>query len=94
MAVTNADVDRVAVSAGASVTLRAADRNRRGLLIHNETAVTLYVKCGEAVTSTDYSIAVPAGKALNFRGNPIYVGIVTGRLASGSGDVQVTEFYG
>lgn len=93
MAVTNADVQRVAVST-VTVELANANRNRRGIAIYNETAGTLYVKCGLDATTTDYSIQVPSGKTLNLKGNPIYVGVLTGRLDAGSGHVQVTEFYG
>jgi hypothetical protein len=94
MAVTNAEVDRVETAAASAATLAMPNRNRRGLTIFNESAAVLYVKAGESASSTDYTVAVEPSGYLNLKGNPIYVGLVTGRLASGSGNAQVTEFYG
>ena len=94
MAVTNAIVTRVATSAAASAILRSSNRNRRGLTVYNESAAVLYVKCGENASSTDYTVAVEPSGYVNFKGNPIYVGIVTARLSAGAGNAQVTEFYG
>jgi hypothetical protein len=93
MAVTNAEVTRVASSASA-VELKAANRNRRGITIYNESTANLYIKCGQSATTSDYTVMVPPSGYVNFRGNPIYVGLITGVWATANGAAQITEFYG
>lgn len=94
MGVTNADVDRVAVSDASAATLVLANRNRRGFHVYNDSGGTLYVKLGLDASSTDFTEKLSAGDRLTLRGIPIYVGVITARMATGSGDVQVTETYG
>lgn len=93
MAVTNAEVTRVAAATN-SVELKAANRNRRGITIFNESTAYLYIKCGQAATTTDYTVRVDPNGYANFRGNPIYVGLITGTWSAATGAAQVTEFYG
>lgn len=93
MAITNASVVRVNVTSTASAVLKMDNRQRRGLHIFNDSGQILYVKLGENASSTDFTDKVTPGGRLSLRGMPIYVGLVTGRLAAGSGDVQVTESY-
>ena len=96
MAVTNAVIERVDTSSGIQVTLAGPDRNRRGLLIYNESAEILFMACLDVVTETEYTYPIKPGQAMNLRGNPIYVGIVTGKLdnAEVGAAALVTEFYG
>lgn len=70
--------------------LRAANAARKGLTIYNESTAILYVKLGSGATSTDYTYALPASGYYEIPYG--YTGIVTGVLASGTGNAQVTEF--
>ena len=74
----------------AATTLAAKRRMRSGLLIFNPTAVVLYVKFGTGASSSDYSFKLTAGQTYE-SGGFIYLGPITGALASGSGTVQITE---
>ena len=57
----------------------------------NESAAVLYVKLGTAATAIDYSYPVVAGGTLELP-QPIYGGAVTGILAAGTGNAQVTVY--
>lgn len=97
MAVTNAQIDRVDTASAVQVTLAAPNRNRRGLFIFNDSSVTLFVSCIDLADSGEnWTVKVGAQKGVNLKGNPIYVGIVTGILeaADAGAAAQVTEFYG
>lgn len=88
---TTATLARVVTSSASAVTLKASNAARVGLYIVNEAVVVLYVKFGSTATSTDYSVAIPAGVTYEMP-NRYYSGIVTGRLASGADSAaQVTE---
>jgi hypothetical protein len=72
-------------------TLAAAANGRRGCIIVNESAAVLYVRFGAGATATAYTYAVPAGSTVELP-QPIYAGVVTGILSSGSGNAQVTVY--
>lgn len=94
MPTTAAIVEAVAVTSGAAATLASNNRGRRGLYVFNAGAGNLYVKCGESASSASHTVMLPAGAFWEFPSGPHYTGIVTGRFASGSGDVMVTSTYG
>jgi hypothetical protein len=60
------------------------------LKIYNDTAVDMYVKEGVACTSTSKSFTLRAGQLYEMP-QRYYSGIVTAALASGTGDIDVTE---
>lgn len=72
-----------------ATTLKAANAARKGLTVYNESGAVLYVKLGPAATATDYSYAMPASGYYEVPYG--YTGAVTGILASGTGNAQVTE---
>lgn len=86
----SATVARVATSTSAT-TLLAAGPSRSMVMIVNESAAILYVKFGSAASATDYSVQVGAGGYYELP-LPLYGGVVTGILASGSGNAQVTAY--
>lgn len=90
MTAVHATVTRVDTSTTVA-TLLTADGRRDGFCIQNEAAAVLYVKFGAGATATDYTVQIPAG---GYYESPIglsYVGILTGILASGSSNAQVTS---
>jgi hypothetical protein len=84
----------VATSA-ASVTLRAANAARKGLMLSNAGTSTLYVDLtgGTATTTTANSFALPAGSTWVMDPTTFTTGAVTGIwAATGGNGCNVTEF--
>lgn len=74
-----------------SVTLLAANANRRGASFYNDSSATLYLKCGSTASLTSFTIPVePRGYyELPFK----YAGIIDGIWSSAAGGaVRITEF--
>lgn len=71
-------------------TLKAANTNRKGLTVYNESAAILYVLCGSGASATNYTYACPANGYYELPYS--YTGGITAILASGTGNAQVTEF--
>lgn len=88
----SATVARVATST-AAVTLLAVTVARKMVHIYNDSAAVLYVKFGAAASATDFTVALAAttGYYETPSGFP-YSGLVTGILASGTGNAQVTSY--
>lgn len=85
-------VTSVASATGAT-TLKAANANRVGLIIANDSTAILYVLFGAGTPSaTNYSIQIPA-KGTTPTDRPItgYTGLVQGAWASANGFAMVTE---
>ena len=80
------------------VDLAAANPNRAGLWIQNNSTEILFVKMGATATTADYSVEIPARTATLatiwvMPPSPIYTGVVTGIWANNSsGSAKVTEF--
>jgi hypothetical protein len=84
----------VATSA-ASVTLRAANTARKGLMISNAATSTLYVDLtgGTATTTTANSFPLPVGSTWVMDPTTFTTGLVTGIwAATGGNGANVTEF--
>ncbi len=81
---------RVATSTSVA-TLLAASGSRKMVIISNESAAILYVKYGTAASITDYTYAVAANANLELA-SPIYGGVLTGILSTGTGNAQVTAY--
>lgn len=74
-----------------SVTLLAANANRKGATIYNDTDTDLYVKYGTAASLTSFKRRIPSYRA-GVVAFPLYTGIITGIWASaGSGAARVCE---
>ena len=84
----SASVTSVADTAS-STTLKASNANRLGIVIYNDSTVTLYVKYGATATTSDYTYQLQAGESLR---EELYTGIIDGIWASdASGAAKVTE---
>ncbi len=84
-------------SSATVVDLLAANVNRRGAMVQNDTDKTLYLKLGTAASATSYTVAL-GPKDANGVGDyyelpqPVYVGLITGIWAAGpTGSARVTE---
>ena len=89
-AVINATVTPVSGVSANAFTLLAENRGRNYFMIWNPTAVVLYVKLGASASSADYTFPIAAGAGYE-SGAACYTGLITGRLASSTGTIQVTE---
>lgn len=84
-------VTNVAASA-ASVVVLAANADRKGAVIHNDSTATLYLVLNASVASpANYTEQLAAGESLVLeRGD--YNGEIRGIWAAAAGDARVTEF--
>lgn len=80
--------------AASSTTLIAANANRLGAAIVNDSSAILYVKLGSSASSTSYTVML-AGTVSSIAAYyevPFgYTGIITGIWASATGNARVTE---
>jgi hypothetical protein len=71
-----------------SVTLKAANANRIGIIITNDSTANLYVAFAASATTSAYTVKLgPGGTATDV----FYTGIVTGIWDSATGNARVTE---
>jgi hypothetical protein len=87
----NPTVSRVATASADDVVLLPA-AVRHHFSVFNEAAAIMYLKFGPDASATDYTVQLPA--TTGFYESPpglAYQGIVSARLASGTGNAQVTE---
>jgi hypothetical protein len=90
LAPSRANVTTVPVS-GATVTLLAANANRKGASIYNASTGTLYVKLGTGASAVSRTIPMASG---GYYEVPFgYTEVITGAWSDGStGQADVTEF--
>lgn len=77
--------------AATSAQLLAANANRVGCVIHNDSTQDLYLKYGTTASATDYTVRIPAGLhwTMPF---PAYTGRLDGIwAANASGSARITE---
>lgn len=75
-----------------STTLKAANANRKGLILVNDSNVVCYVAFAGTSSSAAYTVRLTNNESVSLDKNPIYTGIVTGIWTSnGSGSMLVTE---
>jgi hypothetical protein len=74
-----------------SVTLKAANTSRRGLLIHNDADKYLLLKYGAVASSTSFTVKIAAGGYFEMP-LPIYQGVVDAIWeVSPTGSARITE---
>lgn len=72
-----------------SVTVLAANNNRKGAQIYNDSAAILYLKFGSTASTSSYTVPLAAGAYYELPAG--YVGIVDGIWASATGAARITE---
>lgn len=80
----------VAASA-TSVTVLAANANRLGAIIVNDSTASCYLKYGSTASTTSYTRLLPPGAEYELPGDVIYTGIITGIWTSATGTARTTE---
>lgn len=95
IAATTGTKSSVAGSAS-SVTLLAANADRAGAIITNDSSAVLYVDLsGGTASTTSYSITLGGSSAAPFEAYEVpfgLTGLITGIWASATGNARVTEF--
>ncbi len=87
-----ATVASVACSTTVATLLAAATTARRMILITNATASSiLYIKFGPNASATDFTVRLAAGGYYEMPA-PVYGGVITGILDTGTGNAQVTTY--
>lgn len=80
-------------SSASSVTILAANANRKGATIYNDSTQILYLDLsGGTASSSSYSTQVGSQQLFELPGPTIYTGLITGIWASANGNARVTEF--
>lgn len=74
----------------ASVTLLAANANRVGVIIVNDSASILYVKFGATASATSLTYIMAANATITLP-DAIYTGVIDGVWASAVGAARITE---
>lgn len=75
-----------------SVAVAAANGARRGLLVHNDSAATLYLKYGATASTVSFSLKLAPGELWSMP-TPIYGGQIDGIWSSDAGgNALVTEW--
>lgn len=88
--VATATLSNVAANA-ASVTLLAANVNRRGVVIVNDSATaTLFIKYGAAASAASFTFYLGAGQTWEMP-LPLYTGILDGIWTAAIGAARITE---
>lgn len=77
-------------SSASNVTVVAANANRLGVLIVNDSTATLYLKFGATATTSSFSVKMEPGSYWEMP-EPLYVGIIDGIWSSADGAARVTE---
>lgn len=81
-----------ALSSASSAQVVALNLSRKGLVLTNTDANTVYVKCGTTASLTDFTVAIPPGGTW-VMDQPIYTGRIDAIWAAdGSGSLIGTEF--
>jgi hypothetical protein len=77
-------------SSASNVTLLAANTDRIGVLVVNDSTATLYLKYGATATSSSYTVKMEPGSYWEMP-QPIYTGIIDGIWSSANGAARITE---
>jgi hypothetical protein len=79
-------------SSATSVTILAANANRRGVAINNQSVARLYLSFSDPATVANSFIELGAGAFILLDQQLIVAGAITGIWSSANGTAQVTEF--
>lgn len=75
-----------------SVTVLAANANRKGAIIYNDSSAILYLKYGATASTSSFTYRVNPFQTLEIKSDALYLGIIDGIWASDAGgNARVTE---
>jgi len=80
-------------SSATDVTILAANTNRKGVVIFNDSTQTLFLLFGAGTSSnTNYSVQLASNSYFELPPPTLYTGIIKGIWASANGNARVTEW--
>ncbi len=77
-------------SSASSGSLLAANTARRGVIIHNDSTATLYLKYGATASNSSYTVKIPADAYWEMP-LPTYTGVLDGIWSAANGAARITE---
>ena len=80
----------VASTTTPGTTILAANANRLGAMIYNNSNQTLFLAFGSGATTTDFSVSMTKESVTEVPFN--YTGVITGVWSSANGSARITEF--
>lgn len=79
-------------SSASSVTILAANANRKGITVSNVSSAKLYLSFSTPATTANAFVEIAAGGFLQFDQQLVPAGVIYGIWASANGTAQVTEY--
>lgn len=73
-----------------NATLLSANNKRTGVIIHNDSSASLYVKYGAAASSSSYTYKLLGAQTWEMP-DPVYTGQIDGIWDSATGTARITE---
>lgn len=74
-----------------NTSILAANANRKGASIYNNSSANLYLAFGATAATTAFSVKVPPNNLYEFPNPPVWTGAVSGIWDAANGNAQVTE---
>lgn len=74
-----------------STTLLAANANRLGAFIYNDSTAILYIAYASSASTTAYTVQLASQAFFELPTSPDYTGIISGVWASANGAARITE---
>lgn len=78
-------------SSATSVTVLAANANRLGAMVYNDSTAVLYLKFGATASTSSYTVQIASLGYYELPTLSRYTGIIDGIWASANGNARVTE---
>jgi len=81
----------VAASISSSTQLLAANTGRKGMYVFNDSSAVLYLGFSATVTTSSYTVQVPANSFFEMPVSPVYTGVIAGVWSAAVGNARITE---
>lgn len=86
----NATLSSVASSA-TTVVLSAANPNRKGWYVFNDSTAILYLAFAATASLSSYTVQIPANTFYEMPPEPVYTGTISGIWSAANGNARITE---
>ncbi len=81
----------VAGTVSASTQLLASNTSRKGMYVYNDSTAILYLGFSATVTTTSYTVQIPANGFFEMPVSPVYTGVIAGVWSAANGNARITE---
>jgi hypothetical protein len=78
-------------SSATNVTLLAANTNRKGAIIFNDSTANLFLKFGATASTSSFTAKLAAGASFTIGADILYAGIIEGIWDAANGNARITE---